>query len=208
VPAPAELASEAPQQGVAFEWVTAAGRHAGTVVHEELERLARVGLPAGHPVACAVGVANVRLLRELGLPEERLSDTLERVRLALAGTLADARGRWLFDPAHRDAASEYALTAVLGGRVVVVTLARTFIDARGTRWIVDFKTSRHEGTDLEGFLNTERSRYAAQLEKYAAVMQLAEPGRPIRLGLYFPLHAGWREWAPGELPPAAVRTSP
>ena len=63
------------------------------------------------------------------------------------------------------------------------------------RWIVDFKTSVHEGTDLEGFLDRECERYRGQLEHYARLLAALEPGRPIRLGLYFPLHAGWREWA-------------
>ena len=33
----------------------------------------------------------------------------------------------------------------------------------------------------------------AQLESYAAAMGALD-GRPIRLALYFPLLAGWREW--------------
>jgi hypothetical protein len=66
---------------------------------------------------------------------------------------------------------------------------------------VDFKTSAHESADLEGFLARERERHAPQLERYAAVMALREPAQPIRVGLYFPLHAAWLEWAPGDPPP-------
>jgi ATP-dependent helicase/nuclease subunit A len=67
---------------------------------------------------------------------------------------------------------------------------RVFRDEAGTRWIADYKTSSHEGANLDAFLDQERIRYEAQLARYAAALN--EPG--IKLGLYFPLHAGWREW--------------
>ena len=53
-------------------------------------------------------------------------------------------------------------------------------------WIVDYKTSRHEGADVDGFLDRERDRYASQLDAYASIL----PGS--RSGLYFPLLRGWR----------------
>ena len=36
-------------------------------------------------------------------------------------------------------------------------------------------------------------RYREQLEKYGALMKMYEE-RPVKLGLYFPLLQGWREW--------------
>ena len=60
------------------------------------------------------------------------------------------------------------------------------------RWIVDFKTSRHEGADVQGFLDRERERYREQLENYAEAVGLGQKGK---LGLYFPLIAAWREWS-------------
>ena len=65
---------------------------------------------------------------------------------------------------------------------------RLILDAKGIRWVVDFKTGRHEGADIEGFLDREQKRYAAQLDAYAAALGGASRG------LYFPLHAGSREW--------------
>ena len=65
----------------------------------------------------------------------------------------------------------------------------------GVRWIVDFKLSRHEGADAGAFLDREQERYRTQLETYAQVMREIDP-RPIRVGLYFPLVPGWREWIP------------
>ena len=65
---------------------------------------------------------------------------------------------------------------------------RLIPDANGTRWVMDFKTSRHEGADIEGFLDREQKRYATQLDAYAAALGGASRG------LYFPLHAKWRDW--------------
>jgi hypothetical protein len=112
----------------------------------------------------------------------------------LRGLLADPRGRWLFDPAHGEAASEWALGAVDDGAIVHVSLDRTFV-ADGVRWIVDFKTGRHEGGDAGEFLDREIERYRDQLERYARIVRGIDP-RPIRVALYFPLvEDGWREWA-------------
>ena len=78
-----------------------------------------------------------------------------------------------------------------------MVIDRMFVDEDGRAWIVDYKTSTHEGADVEAFLASEQERYRAQLERYGEA--LAQPGGH-RLGLYFPLLKGWREWerqAPG-----------
>jgi ATP-dependent helicase/nuclease subunit A len=183
-----------------FQWVTTAARHVGTVVHEELERAASAGLgTAGRERDAAWR----RRLAELGVGPGQLAEAVARVRRALEATAADPRGAWLLDPAHAVAVSELALSTLRGGRVSAARIDRTFVDRAGVRWIVDFKTSVHEGTDLEAFLDQERLRYTPQLERYADLVAAREPQRPIRLGLYFPLHSGWREWARGEPAPAA-----
>src|SRR5262249_31334838 len=70
---------------------------------------------------------------------------------------------------------------------------RIFRTAEGARWIVDYKTSHHEGADREAFLDSERERYREQLERYAAALG----ARPASLGLYFPLLGAWRGWGRG-----------
>jgi ATP-dependent exoDNAse (exonuclease V) beta subunit len=67
---------------------------------------------------------------------------------------------------------------------------RIFRTAEGVRWIVDYKTSSHEGADTEGFLDQQRERYRAQLERYAHALAAGE----VTLALYFPVLSGWREW--------------
>jgi ATP-dependent exoDNAse (exonuclease V) beta subunit len=85
------------------------------------------------------------------------------------------------------------LTGIVQGQLVQGVIDRTFVDAEGTRWIVDFKTSTHEGGGLDAFLDAEAVRYAPQLRRYAQLMRGWQPGARIRLALYFPLLGGWRE---------------
>ena len=68
---------------------------------------------------------------------------------------------------------------------------RLFADASGRRWIVDYKTSFHEGGGAEAFLDSELERYAPQLLRYVS----AFPGDPATAALYFPLMRAWRELA-------------
>ena len=84
------------------------------------------------------------------------------------------------------------LTGLHEGSVVNITIDRMFIDAGGDRWIVDYKTSTHEGGERELFLAQQGERYAPQLQRYAAIAAAMWP-EPIRLALYFPLLAEFRE---------------
>jgi ATP-dependent exoDNAse (exonuclease V) beta subunit len=67
---------------------------------------------------------------------------------------------------------------------------RIFRTVEDVRWIVDYKTSPHEGADREAFLDREQGRYRAQLEAYAHALA---PGEAM-LGLYFPVLAAWKQW--------------
>ena len=88
---------------------------------------------------------------------------------------------------------EWALTGIAEGQLVRGVVDRSFIDSSGTRWIVDYKTSSHEGGELDTFLDREMIRYRGQMDRYARLLAGMEQ-RPLRIGLYFPLHPAWREW--------------
>ena len=111
---------------------------------------------------------------------------------AVAGTLKDTRGRWVLEQ-RNEARSEWELTGEIEGYLRSVKIDRSFVDDQGDRWIIDFKTGAHEGSDIDAFLDNERERYREQLESYAKLVSAID-NRPIRLGLYFPLLKGWREW--------------
>jgi ATP-dependent exoDNAse (exonuclease V) beta subunit len=181
---------------VEFSWASETAKHVGTVVHRALQRIADEGLDDWSLVSAATRrSAHERDLRRLGVPETELEGATARVTAALSAAVADERARWLFAP-HAEAHSELRLTGLVGGDLIDIAIDRTFVDGDGLRWIVDYKTGVHEGADPEGFLDNERERYRAQLERYAVLVARFD-ARPIRLALYFPLMRGWREWDPG-----------
>jgi ATP-dependent exoDNAse (exonuclease V) beta subunit len=194
LPLPAEPPVRDAGEPIEFDWVRETARQIGTIAHRLLRRMAVEGLERW--TAARIARERPRVERELaqaGFTGSEAANAVRDVLSALEKTCSDPRGRWLFDPGHRDARSEFAITQ-WDGAFVHRVLDRTFVDAAGTRWVVDFKLSRHEGTGVEAFLDRERERYAAQLEGYAQASALLD-ARPIRMALYFPLLGGWREWS-------------
>jgi ATP-dependent helicase/nuclease subunit A len=190
------LAEANSTETVIFEWAGFGVRHLGTVVHDALRRIAEDG--PRHWSAERIRAMVPSLRRKLaakGLSGQELDALLTAGIEALVSVLADPRGQWILSAEHREADNELALSGILNGRLTSVYIDRTFIDADGVRWIVDYKSGRHEGASTEAFLDREQARYAPQLERYAALMANVEP-RPIRVGLYFPLLREWRAWTP------------
>lgn len=179
------------EHAIEFSWAGETARHVGSVVHRWLQRIAEDELHGW-------SAARIETMRGLfhnalaarGVEEAELGAATGRVAAALANALADARGRWLLGP-QQDAKSEYRLTAVIDGERRKLVIDRTFTGTDGKRWIIDYKTSNHEGTDVDGFLEREKERYRVQLERYAEALAQADGAK---LALYFPLLAGWREW--------------
>jgi len=196
-PAPADVQARgelvplaAEEEDIEFSWVRQTARRVGTVVHEALERFGR-GSP---PSATELPALRARLesrLQALGVDSDAARAGADRALAALRATLDDPRGRWLFDRGHREAHSELALTGVRAGQIVNAVIDRIFV-ADGVRWVVDFKTSPHEGGSLEAFLDEEARRYEGQLRRYAHLARELGP-EPVRAGLYFPLLGAWRE---------------
>jgi len=185
---------EPPQ--VAFEWVGDRLRHAGTALHGFLQQIAREGFDAWTEDAVrARRDLYESVLANLGMPPDDLPEAVQRVETGLLKTLRDPRGRWILE-AHAAAECELKVAGLIGGKFTEAMIDRTFVE-HDVRWIIDYKTSEHLGSDVEAFLNSEQNRYREQLERYARLL-FQQDGRPIRLALYFPLLGGWREW------PAAV----
>ena len=169
-----------------FEWASELQRRVGIVVHRMLQEV-----QAREELAVREDTLRVALRSE-GLDGEKLDEALTRATVALENAVADERGRWILS-GHEDDQREYTLSTVVERKVRHFVLDRTFVDD-GVRWIIDYKTSTHEGSGRDAFLDNEQTRYREQMESYARVMRALDP-RPIRLGLYFPLVQGWREWA-------------
>ncbi len=64
--------------------------------------------------------------------------------MALKNSLSDDRGRWVLGP-HAEAGSEYRMRFRTSQGARTLVMDRVFREQNNTHWIVDYKTSRHEG---------------------------------------------------------------
>ncbi|HUW98344.1 MAG TPA: UvrD-helicase domain-containing protein [Acidiferrobacter sp.] len=184
--------AEEPPENLVFDWAGACIRVVGVVVHALFAQLAHQELPLAGPVPEALKARAGSLLRGHGLHGPEWEEAQRHVVAALERTLSDARGRWILQ-AHTDAQSERGLSGLVDGELLAVRIDRSFVDSDGVRWIIDYKTSRHEGSDKESFLNQEQARYTRQLTTYAHLFTQLDP-RPVELALYFPLLTEFRHW--------------
>lgn len=195
LPAPLLQQARPEPQDIEFEWAGEEVRHVGTVIHRIFQYIGENSKGGQLTQECQrmAGVARI-WLEGSGVPEHRMSWALTMVERALQNLQHDPIGQWIFSPEHEYAACEMAMTGVdQSGFIKHVVVDRTFVDQEGVRWVIDFKTGRHAGTDIDTFLDQEQDRYRIQLEGYANIFKKLED-RPICLGLYFPLLPGWRQW--------------
>ena len=178
---------------ITFDWSGFTLRSVGTVVHRFLERVGQEGLDRWTgPQLDRHRNDIARQLQSLGVAAADIEQNQIRGLEAIQQTLTDERGKWILSN-HQEACSEWELTGEFAGELRSIKIDRSFVDENGTRWIIDYKTGWHEGSEKDAFLDNEMERYRKQLESYAALVSAID-SRPIRLGLYFPLVKGWREW--------------
>lgn len=179
---------------VEYEWAGETIRQIGSVTHAIIQyisdtnqtNLSKDKIDAWSPLFKTE-------LQQRGVKDSELDWAAGLITQAIMNMLNDKKGQWILSSEHKDAQNEYALTGVFENKITNIIIDRTFVDEQDTRWIIDYKTSRHEEDDKESFLDQQQERYQPQLEKYAEIMRGIED-KPIKLGLYFPLLNGWREW--------------
>lgn len=200
VRAPIEVASRDEPRRTAsarpeFSWARHAAVQIGTVVHNVLQEIGDNGLERYSPeLITSLATRFRRDLQLRGVDENDLDRAADRVVAAVSAVCADPVGRWLLDR-HSEAASELPITVRDNNVLAQLRIDRTFVDVDGRRWIIDFKTSTHEGGDIDAFLDAEVERYRDQLTRYAAAIADIDR-RPIQVGLYFPLLQSFRSWQP------------
>ena len=177
-----------------FDWAGEAIKHLGTVMHSYLCIIAGEG-PGRWNIENLKAEKGCILstLQALGLSRKDAAPMADEGVGILISALSDPRGRWILEN-HSEAAAELPLTAVIGSKVVHRIIDRTFIDNEGTRWIIDYKISRHKGSDIDRFLKNEKQRYKAQLDNYEKILKRGGEKREIKKGLYYPAQKGWIEW--------------
>jgi len=176
--------------------------HVGSVFHALAERVAAEGLE----VWAAAKVESERewiehRLRSHGVLAEEMAASVKEVVEAAAALLGDERGRWIV-ASHEDAHSEWSLLALEDDTLTPAVIDRTFLDG-DDRWIIDYKTGRPDpgsgpyrgldaGSAAELYVASHREAYTRQLGRYRELLRhdrarlpFADPGRRIRLGLFF-----------------------
>ena len=185
-----EDAIDTQHERIEFSWAGQAARIIGTVVHQYLHHISQQGINHWNAESNSNTQAAIEAaLISAGLPRSVLQTSTEKVIESLNNVIKSERAQWILSD-HEHAQSEYAISGVIDGKLVNRVIDRTFIDKDGALWIVDYKTSVHEG----GNLDEEQKRYEAQLNDYAQLMgSLVSQPQLIRAGLYFPLMDAWRE---------------
>jgi ATP-dependent helicase/nuclease subunit A len=171
------------EKPVEFYWVGSAARHAGTIVHRWLQRISDGDIDIEVANVTSLRPVSIKWARTLGVADDLLDDVCGRVEDALVKIMQDERGRWVL---HGEGRAELPITGLYNGSLETIIIDRLRVAADGDHWIVDYKTSTHEGGDLAGFLQQESDRYRPQLQKYATLYGKLSSGR-VRAALYFPL---------------------
>ena len=166
----------------------------GTLIHQILQHIALYGETKWEN--CSQTEKKLYLesqLKQLGIIPTELSGALDTVLIAIKNTLNDTRGKWILTP-HKQAKTEFPITAVIDNKVQQLIIDRTFIDEHHTRWIIDYKTALCPADkNLTEFLTEQQKKYQEKMWHYHQAMNSLDEGR-IRMGLYFPLIPAWREW--------------
>ena len=183
------------QVEIEFSWASEMARHVGNVVHRWLQKIAEDEMHGWNTVRIQVLKDQFKqnlLADGMSGNNKEVGYAVERIMLALMYAINDKRGQWILG-SQQSAQNELKITGIDDNVPMTWVIDRTFCDSNGIRWIIDYKTSSHEGSGIQDFLDREQMRYQNQLNRYAKVMQQID-SRPIRLGIYFPLIGGWREW--------------
>lgn len=127
----------------------------------------------------------------LGVTSSELDLAVDRIITAFSAMQNDIKLHWILDQKNK-VYNEYDVSFVGSNGIERVRIDRTFVED-GVRWIIDYKSGQHLSSDLNGWLDQEQFRHAPQLNRYAEVLN-KKHAMQTRLGIYFPMHASWREW--------------
>ncbi len=196
------VAAERDEERLKYDWATIAASYVGTAVHAWFCKIAAEGLGLWNRerLEGEIGRMESELL-SLGINRKEVSGVAKKALGLVANALDDDTGRWVLGehPVEQkeeqkekrkegdgEAKVEWALSGMIEGRIVEIVIDRSFVDVDGVRWIIDYKTGRHEGSSVEDFIAAERNRYASQLERYERVLREFGESREIKKALYYP----------------------
>ena len=151
----------------------------GNLVHEELQSLAGTNTPM--PTRVNLDPWHERLIY-LGLNEDETVWVLKHANKQLNSVLEDDAGSWILDSNHLDSHTEWRLTTYHDSQFTNVVIDRSFVDASGDRWLIDYKTAV-PNAPLDIFIEDQTTRYTSQLCRYADLVKSLDH-RTIRKALF------------------------
>jgi len=179
--------------GVEFQIVDNNPRLIGTVVHLALEFLAEKGVgfwlekSLDQRRAWITGLLNLHQVSR-----NHHAQLLLDIEKSIHNTVTDQKGRWILSK-HRQAESEKVLLMNSQQAVKQFVVDRTFLDEKGVRWIVDFKTAKPLDDECkQSFIERESVAYREQLWQYKHLYQ-SMGASVVKVALYFTYYPCWQE---------------
>ena len=179
---------------IEYSWAGEIAKRMGIVIHRIIQFLALQ--QDSHPnIVNDTELDNwiFYLLRHQSIDQNNLQSAMQYCKKAVNNIRKDKTFHWIISSNHHKRRFEWPISHLQSGKNIHYVIDCSFIDQQNIRWIIDFKTGSHRGTDIDRFLENEVIRYSDQLQHYANAIA-AMDSRPIKLGLYYPLLMGFRSW--------------
>ncbi len=155
-------------------------RHVGIIVRGLLRQIPEDGLKGWNNSRVKKLASFVQEeLGRAGIPKEQQAEAVDQILNALSQTLRSKRGRWILS-LYPDAQSVSEWTGLLDQTLETVPADRTFTDEQGVQWIIQYNMA----ADRQGL-----SQSPSQLDQL--VRLLPQTGKPMAVGIYFPLLDEW-----------------
>lgn len=144
------------EESIEFDGAGETARQVGKVMHRLLQYIGRVGIEHfSHRDLPHFERTGQALLMQSGITQAHFDHALMQLATVLKTLWKDEKGRWILSGQHADARCEWALSGMRKEGPDHIVMDRTFVDAMGMRWIIDYKTGTHLGGDIEAFLDRE-----------------------------------------------------
>jgi ATP-dependent exoDNAse (exonuclease V) beta subunit len=157
----------------------------GNLVHEALQNYL-----SNNQLLDPVNLAGLkhywrRRLSAFSFASGEIDNAMTKVEQSLHSTLHDSELHWVFDHEQEQSAAELPLQSYASGFVHTHIIDRTFIDKKGVRWIIDYKSSQPSSKQsLESFLAEQVALYSGQLSRYKSLFE-DEDNKGVKTALLF-----------------------
>lgn len=123
-------------------------------------------------------------LKNLAYSNGRLNDSLYFICETIKDLTTTEELNWIFDASSEDSQTELSISSITNGKLTTHIIDRTFIDSKGVRWIIDYKTNVLNNEKEEESLSEQAAMHATQLARYKMLFTKLE-SRKIKTAVLF-----------------------